>query len=229
MAVEGVESRSLSDFYAEQAQRRQEQRDNQQASGQRIGSATDDAAGQQVTNRLTVEQEQAETLDRIYQNRSEQNEIESARRQNDAEQLADIQTYLVQTDNGIYNSDDIEALQGQVDANLDAIADSDALGLSQVDVSDPVVAQAAVSAAQTTVSGQSAALGAESNAQAAAGRSTQAALEAQSAARSRLIDTDYAQSTGGQAQDAVLEQVSLSVDKNQQSLASDRFNRLFNS
>ncbi|UPW19056.1 flagellin [Agarivorans sp. TSD2052] len=213
-----------SDFYLEQAKKRQEEQDEKLASGKKINSAADDPAGLQISNRLTTGISEQEAYANIYQNQVSINNIESAQLQGTTDLLQQNQALAVQSGNGIYNSDDIAALQAQVDANTAAIPNAAELGVDNVDVSDPAAAQAALQGAQQTTDSSQAQLGAQSNAAESAYRSTQAAIEAQSAARSRILDTNYAQSTSQQAQnDAVLQS---SIQSYQQQLASKNIEKL---
>ena len=225
MAINQVSSSvSPSDFYMDQAKKRQEEQDEKLASGKRINTAADDPAGLQISNRLTTGISEQEAYANIYQNQVSLNNIESAQLQGTTDLLQQNQALIVQSGNGIYNSDDIAALQAQVDANTAAIPNASELGVDNVDLNAPDAAQAALQGAQQATDANQAELGASSNAAESAYRSTQAAIEAQSAARSRILDTNYAQSTSQQAQnDALLQS---SIQSYQQQLASKNIEKL---
>jgi flagellin len=225
MAISQVSTTTApSDFYMEQAKKRQEEQAEKLASGKRINSAADDPAGLQISGRLTSGINADEAYSNIYQNQVSLNNIQSAQLQGTTELLQQNQALVVQSGNGIYNADDIAALQAQVDANTAAIPNATDLGVDSIDLNDPATAQAALQGAQQTTDGRQAELGASSNAAESAFRSTQAAIEAQSAARSRILDTNYAQSTSQQAQnDALLQS---SIQSYQQQLAAKNIDRL---
>ncbi len=225
MAISQVSTTTTpSDFYMEQAKKRQDEQAEKLASGKRINSAADDPAGLQIAGRLTSGINAEEAYSNIYQNQLSLNNIESAQLQGTTELLQQNQALAVQSGNGIYNADDIAALQAQVDANTAAIPNAAELGVDSIDLNDPATAQAALQGAQQTTDGAQAELGASSNAAESAYRSTQAAIEAQSAARSRILDTNYAQSTSQQAQnDALLQS---SIQSYQQQLAAKNIDRL---
>ncbi|WP_432454808.1 MULTISPECIES: flagellin [unclassified Agarivorans] len=224
MSINQVSSSNPSSFYLDQVKKRQEEQDEKLASGKRINSAADDPAGLQISNRLTSGINEQEAYANIYQNKVSLNNIASAQLQSTTDLLQQNQALTVQSGNGIYNADDIAALQAQVDANTAAIPNANELGVDSVDLSDPASAQATLQAAQQTTDASQAQLGAQSNAAESSYRSTQAALEAQTAARSRILDTNYAQSTSQQAQNESLLQSN--IQSYQQQLSSRNIEKL---
>ncbi|WP_026958383.1 MULTISPECIES: flagellin [Aliagarivorans] len=219
MAINSINNTSSpADFYAQQAQKRREEQSEQLASGTRITTAAIDPAGLQIANRLTSQVNEAEAYGRIYQNQVSLNNIASAELQGTTEALQANQTLAIQAGNGIYNADDLAALQAQADANTATIPNAGDLGVDGVDITDPGAGDA-FTQAQRTTDAANAQLGAESNAAESAYRSTQAALEAQSAARSRILDTNYALASSQQAQNDVLFQTSVQSIRGQQEYA----------
>ncbi|RKF21506.1 hypothetical protein DBZ36_02335 [Alginatibacterium sediminis] len=222
MITNNVNSSSNS-FYLDQVQKKQEEQDEQLASGKRVNKASIDPAALQIGNRLSSEINADEAYSQIYQNQIGQNNIQSAQLQSDTELLQQNQSLAIQAGNGIYNDDDLAALQAQADANTEGLSDPSAV--AGVDITSPGAGDA-YAAAQQTSDGLQAQLGAQSNVAESAIRSAQAAIEAQSAARSRLLDTNYAQASSQQSQNQALFESSILSSQKQREQAAGTLNNI---
>ncbi|ADZ92356.1 flagellin [Marinomonas mediterranea] len=225
------------------------------ASGLRINSASDDAAGLAIANRLTSQidgngQAVANSVSGISATQIAQSGLESV-----TNDLTSLRELAVQAGNGIYSDSDRQALQQQADeliANIqDTIdqtsfagtdllsedgsidfqvgADADSTlgvttndlantltgtGLFSLDITDQSSLDTALTAIDDSidsVSSLQADYGATENAFTSRVDSLLAAQENESAARSRIQDTDYAAAVSEQIAASIREQSSVSV------------------
>ncbi|SBT17887.1 Flagellin [Marinomonas gallaica] len=242
------------------------------ASGTRINSAADDAAGLQIANRLTSQidgngQAVANSMSGISVTQIAQGGLESI-----TKDLSSLRELAVQAGNGIYSDSDRQALQQQANALLENIqgtigsttfagqellsSDStldfqvgpdanSTMGVNTNDVSDTLTtnglfafditnqasldsALSAVDSSLENIDSLQAEYGATQN---AFSSRVDALLESQaneSAARSRIQDTDFAGEVSNQVVNSILERSSVAVQSQANADASRVLNLLTN-
>lgn len=210
--VSGTSSNSFLDRIQEQREQRQEQLN----SGKRINGAADDAAGLQISNRLTGEvnsaiQRSFNAQDQVNLNRVTEGRLGAV---NDA--LLRAQELSVQSGSPLADQSAIQQEFNQLTEQINTFAES-ALGttdfISGLDASDPSTTQAALTTALETVGENRSQLGAESNGLISQTATYQVTNENLSASRSRIQDTDYAQATSEEEQLNVLQQASIRIQQ----------------
>jgi hypothetical protein len=209
MAVDPIQTESLAQYYAEQVKARDVLSDKQQAVNTSSDSAEAPTNGVSLERRITNELQQAQTEERLYQQKFERPTQVTAS-QDSAEARSSSQE--TEDGSGIYNSDNIEGLQNRVDLYQQGIDDELATDVAEL---NPVPS----GEKDWTRSVQSDDVQSESQALA------KSAVEAQEEARSRVLSTEADQVARVQQEEA--QQASLSADKNIQEQANQRFVQMF--
>lgn len=199
-----------------QLSNKKEEEDGKLASGKRINSAADDPAGLQIANRLTSQingdaQLSVNAQDQINLNNTQEAGLSAI---NDSLQRAN--ELSIQSGNPLADQGAIQAELNQITEEINAVA-GDALGDSSfaptLDASDPAATQDAINASFDVVSEQAAALGAASNGLSSQVSTYETSVVNVSASRSRIQDTDFAQTTSEQQQVNTLLQASITAKK----------------
>ncbi|RJG48498.1 hypothetical protein D1Z90_08380 [Motilimonas pumila] len=192
--------------FLQQQKQKQEEETEKLSSGQRINSAADDPAGFAIAQRLTSQINQSNQLyaNEVY-NQSVAG-IESSGLANTGQSVMQLNELVLQSGNGAYSSDDIAALQGEIDEIVEGLDSAQALGLDQIDLVGKSLDDnlQILSDAQDQVLSDLTDLGAQINGSTAYQSQLNSAMINQSAARSRILDTDYAASSSGLANADVL-------------------------
>ncbi|WP_286234436.1 flagellin [Thalassotalea sediminis] len=198
-----INSTSSSLSVIDRKQKEREEKDEQLASGKRINSAADDAAGLQISSRLTSQVNDAQQRSINTQDQANINNVQAGQLSSISESLQRANVLSIQSSNPLADSNAIQSELDQLTEQINTIA-TEALGnssfVSGLNASDPQTTQQAIETALTTVTENTASLGAENNAlsnQAATYETTRVNV---SAARSRIEDTDYGQTTSEQQQ-----------------------------
>jgi len=191
-----------------------EEKAEKSASGKRINSAADDAAGLQIANRLTSQINGYQQLSINSQDQININNTQSSRLASITDGLQRASVLSVQSGNPLSNSSAIQGELDQITEQINTIA-GEALGnssfLSGLDASNPQATQAALDTALTTISDSASVIGAESNALSSQVSSYEIARVNVSESRSRIQDTDYAENSSEEKKlDALLQSVILS-------------------
>ncbi|SFC64198.1 flagellin [Pseudoalteromonas denitrificans] len=206
---------SMMSFIDVQSKKREEQSEKL-ASGLKINSASDDAAGLQLSNRLTS---QIEGLNRLVGNAQDKinaNNVADAQLSSITDTLQRANELSIQSGNPLYSNSAVQAEFDQLTEEINLVAEQ-ALGqsnfISGLDANDPSATQTVISDALSNIGEQATSIGAQSN-----GLSSQIATYEvtsinSSASRSRILDTDYAQETSEQQKNNLLLQASLIVKK----------------
>ncbi len=178
-----------------------EEKDEKLASGKRINSAADDAAGLQIASRLTSQINGYQQLSNNAQDQVNTNNVQSGQLSSIAEGLQRANVLSIQSANPLSDNNAIQGELDQITEQINTVA-GEALGnnnlLSGLDASDPQATQDALAAAFTTINDTAAALGANSNALSSQVTTYQTTRVNVSESRSRIEDTDYAKTTGEQ-------------------------------
>lgn len=221
------QSSSLS--FIEQAQKKREEETEKLASGFKINRAADDAAGLQISNRLTS---QINGLNGQATNARDQvnlNNVASAQLSSINSSLQRANELSVQAGNPLTDSSAIQGELDQITGEINAVA-GQALGnnsfISGLDASDPAASLAAIETALASVGEEASSLGAQSNGLEGQISTYEVTSNNSSAARSRIRDTDFSQSTSQQAQNDVLLQASLAIKKTEEERKGLLFNQL---
>jgi flagellin len=189
-------SSSLS--FIERQNKEREEKDEKLASGKRINSAADDPAGLQISSRLTSQinsnqQQSYNTQDQVNINNVQESGLGAI---NESLQRANVLS--IQSGSPL---SDASAIQGELDQlteQINTVAGEvlgDASFISGLDASDPAATQAALEDALASVNESASALGAENNALSSQVSTYETARVNVSASRSRIEDTDYAETT----------------------------------
>ncbi|PKI17270.1 flagellin [Colwellia sp. 12G3] len=199
------------------------------ASGKRINKAADDAAGLQISNRLTSDINQNQQLSFNAQDQANTNNVEAGALSAINEGLLRAQELSIQSGNPLYSNEVIQGELDQITEQINTLA-SDVLGqdnfISGLGASDPSATQAILQDTSTLVNDSASALGAESNALASQVATYQTSVINVSASRSRIEDTDYAIASSKQEQNEVLLQSAIITKKNDEDRKGLLFNKL---
>ena len=199
-------------------QEEREERKQELASGLRINNAADDAAGLQISNRLTSQvnaaiQQTANVQDQVNLNTVTEGQLGAV---NDA--LLRAQELSVQSGSPTADPSAIQQEFDQLTEQINTVAES-ALGssgfISGLDASDPAATQAALQSALESVGQSRSQLGAENNGLEAQAATYQVTNETVSASRSRIQDTDYGESSSEKASLDVLQQATISLKRSE--------------
>jgi len=213
----------------ERLAKEREEKDEKLASGKKINSAADDAAGLQIANRLTAQSNGYQQLSYNSQDQININQVQSGQLSSISESLQRANELAIQSGNPVSDSGAIQAEFDQLTEEINAIAGEvldDPSFLSGLDANDPVATQTAIEDAFTTISETSAGLGASSNVledQVSTYETTRVNVNA---SRSRIEDTDYAQTTSEQQQAGVLLQSAVINKKDEESRKGLLINQL---
>jgi len=183
--------------------REREDEDKKVASGKRINSAADDAAGLQISSRLTSQINEVSQLSVNAQDQVNLNNVQSGQLASISESLQRANTLSIQSGSPLADANAIQGELDQLTEQINTIA-GEALGnssfISGLDANDPQATQAALDTALTSINDSAAALGADSNlleGQVATYETTRVNV---SASRSQIEDTDFSSTTAEQQQ-----------------------------
>lgn len=195
-----------------QVKKEKEEQDEKLASGLRINSASDDAAGLQISSRLTSQINAYEQLSSNTQDAINVNNVEEAQLSAIGEGLQRANVLSIQSGSSLNDPNAIQGELDQITEQINTIA-KEAFGqddfLTGLNASDPIATQEAIAEAYQAVSDSTAALGAESNALTSQSGTYDTTRVNVSQARSQISDTDYAQTTSEQTQTETLLQSAL--------------------
>lgn len=196
-----------------------DEKQEQLASGKRINDAADDPAGLQIANRLTSQINGANQESVNAQDQINLNNIQSAQFSSITDSLQRANVLAVQSGNPLADQSAIQDEYTQITEEINAIA-SEALGqddfLTGLDASDPAASQAAIESAISTIATSASENGAASNALSSQISTYEAANVNLSASRSRIEDTDFAQTSSEQATLDVLLQATIATKKEEE-------------
>jgi flagellin len=218
---------SISLSFIEQAQKKREEQTEKLSSGLKINQAADDAAGLQISNRLTS---QINGLNQLANNSRDQinlNDVASAQLSSITSSLQRANELAIQSGSPLTDSSAIQGEFDQIAGEINAIAEQalgDASFISGLDASDPAASLAAIETALASVGEQASSLGAQSNGLSSQISTYEVTSTNSSAARSRIRDTDYASASGEQQKNDILLQAAL-ITKNTE---EERKGLLFN-
>jgi len=196
--------------------KKQEEQNEKLSSGFKINSAKDDAAGLQISNRLTAEitelnRHSVNTQDQVNLNNVIDTQLSSI-----TNTLFRANELSIQSGNPLYSNSAIQGEFDQLTEEINIIAEQ-ALGessfISGLDANDPANTQLAISEAIEVVSSNATALGAQTNGLNSQISTYEVSSINASASRSRILDTDYAQGSSDQKINNLLLQASLIIQK----------------
>jgi flagellin len=197
-----------------------EDKEEKLASGKKINSAADDAAGLQISSRLTAEINGYEQQSYNAQDNINANEVKAGGLSAIDESLQRANELSVQSGNPLSDDDAIQGELDQITEQVNAIAE-EVLGdpnfLSGLDASDPAATQTAIEDAFTVINESASELGAESNALASQTSTYQTTRVNVSESRSRIEDTDYSKTTAEAEQTSTLLQSAIINKKDDES------------
>ncbi len=213
----------------DQLTKKREEQDEKIASGKRINSAADDAAGLQIASRLTSQINGYSQLSNNAQDDINVNNVQGGQLSSINESLQRANVLSIQSGSPLSDGDAIQGELDQLTEQINTIAE-ETFGtpnfLSGLDASDPVATQTAIEDAFNTINESSAALGAESNALASQVSTYQISIENVSSSRSRIEDTDFAKTTAEQQQINTLLQATIINKKDEESRKGLLFNKV---
>lgn len=199
------------------------------ASGLRINSAADDAAGLQIATRLTSQVDGFVQLGRNAQDQIGINNTKSAQFSSITESLQRANVLSIQSGNPLTDSSAIQDQFNQISQQINAIAGK-VLGqndfLSGLDAKDPKASQAAIQDALAKISHSSSSVGADTNALTSQISTYETSRVNVSAARSRIQDTNFSASAADQAKNNILFQASIITQRAQTSQKGLLINQL---
>ena len=210
-------SSSANNFY--RLTEEKDEKQEQLATGKRINDASDDPAGLQIANRLTSQINDANQASVNAQDQINLNNVQSAQFASITDSLQRANVLAVQSGNPLADQNAIQDEYTQITEEINAIA-SEALGqddfLTGLDASDPAASQAAIESAISTIATSASENGAASNALSSQISTYEAANVNLSASRSRIEDTDIAQTTSEQAKLDILLQATIETKKEEE-------------
>ncbi|MEW6983652.1 flagellin [Colwelliaceae bacterium 6471] len=197
--------------------KQQEEQNEKLASGLRINSAADDAAGLQLADRLSVEEQQLSRQSSNAQNVIGANEVQSAQLSSISENLERANVLSIQAANPLGGDIAIQAELSQITDEINAIA-GNAFGddnfISALDASDPQTTQAIIENASDTINQLATANGAQTNGLTSQINTYDTTRVNVSRAKSGVQDTDFSKTTADQQQLNTQLQVSIINQKN---------------
>lgn len=213
----------------ERQEQKREEAAEKLASGKRINSAKDDAAGLQISERLTSQINNDQQQSYNAQDQINVNQVRGGQLSAINEGLQRANTLSVQAGNPLADQSAIQAEFDQLTEQINTIA-GEALGdnsfLSGLNAADPEASQAALEAAFSQINTTASELGADSNALGSQVNTYQATVVNVSASRSRIQDTDFAQTTNEQQQANILLQSAVINKKDEESRKGLLINQL---
>ncbi len=190
------------------------------ASGKRINSAADDPAGLQIASRLTSEINSSQQLSINARDQINQNNVQAGGVNAINESLQRANELSVQSGNPLNDSAAIQGELDQLTEQINTIA-SETLGInnfvSGLDANNPATSQQAIASASETLSETATSIGVESNALSSQAATYEAQVVNISASRSRIEDTDIAETSAEQQQNAILIQSAIISKKDEES------------
>jgi len=200
--------------------KQREEKDEKIASGKKINSAADDAAGLQIASRLTAQINGSEQLSINSQDQININNVQSGQLASISEGLQRANVLAVQSGSPLGDSSAIQGELDQITEQINTVAGEvlgDSSFLSGLDASDPAATQAALEDAFNSINDSAAALGANSNALDSQVSTYQTSVINVSASRSRIEDTDFAKTSAEQQQIGTLLQSTIINKKDEDS------------
>lgn len=205
--------------YIERQNNEREEKDEKLASGKRINNAADDAAGLQVSSRLTAEINGYQQQSYNVQDQVNTNNVQEGGLSAIDESLQRANELSIQSANPLSEPNAIQGELDQLTEQINVIA-GEVLGdpnfISGLDASDPALTQAALEDAFASVNDSATSLGAQShalNSQVATYETTRVNV---SESRSRTEDTDYASTSSDKEQNNVLLQSAIINKKDEE-------------
>jgi flagellin len=199
------------------------------ASGKKINSAADDAAGLQMANRLTSEINGFQQKNFNAQDQINMNNVQGAGLSAIDESLQRANILSIQSGSPLSDQRAIQGELDQITEQINTIA-GEVLGdpnlLSGLDASDPATTQASVESAIASVSDSASALGAGSNALSAQVSTYETARVHVSESRSRIEDTDFSSATSEKEQLSLLLQAAVINKKDEDARKGILINQL---
>jgi len=206
-----------------------EEQDEKLASGKRINSAADDAAGLQIANRLTAQANGYQQLSYNAQDQVNINNVQEAGLSAIDESLQRANELSIQSGNPLYDSSAIQGEFDQITEQINTIA-NEVLGdpsfISGLDASDPATTQAALEDAQASVNESASSLGAQSNALNSQSSTYETTRININESRSRIEDTDFASATAEKEKLSVLLQSAIINKKDEEARKGLLINQL---
>ncbi|MDO6524116.1 flagellin [Motilimonas sp. 1_MG-2023] len=198
-----------------QQKKKEEEENEKLASGKRINSAADDAAGFSISQRLTSQINQSAQLNANETYNQSLASTESSGLQNSSASVQRINELVVASGNGINGANELGAIQSEINELVSGIDNASSLGLDTINVTTQSVDAnlATGQAAQEQLLSSQSDLGAQINASDSYQRQLSSAFENQSAARSRIEDADYAQVSSDQSKAETLLEASVRAQK----------------
>ncbi|MDH2433472.1 hypothetical protein QCD60_12900 [Pokkaliibacter sp. MBI-7] len=223
MAISFNASSSSSTSLLDRLQEQQEKQNEKLASGKRINSAADDAAGLLIANRLSSTISESDQRAINARDQQSLNNIQTGQLSAISDNLQRMNELSVKAGNPLYaGSKAIQQELNNLTESTNAIA-GEALGnsnfLSGLDASDPAALQAAINTASSTVNDKATTLGADTNALQSQINTYQVSSINTAAARSRIADTDYSSAVSDQASNSVQSQIAVQVQRSRQQQA----------
>lgn len=192
--------------------------DEKLTSGKKINKSADDAAGLQISNRLTAQINESEQRSINNQDNVNRNAVKEGGLSAISESLQRANELALQSGNPLNDKNAIQAELTQLTEQVNILAE-DVLGstnfLSTLDANDPSATQDALANALTSINQAATELGASSNALTSQASTYQTTTVNVSASRSRIQDTDYGSSTAAQQQNQTLIQSAIINQKDE--------------
>ncbi|MDG1752907.1 MAG: flagellin [Thalassotalea sp.] len=206
-----------------------EEKDEKLASGKRINTAADDAAGLQIANRLTSQINGYQQLSVNSQDQINVNNVQSGQLASISDGLQRAKELSVQSGSPLNDSSAIQGELDQITEQINTIAGEaldDPNFLSGLDASDPNAAQAAINNAFETLNVTASSLGAETNALESQFATYETSRVNVSESRSRIEDTDFAETASEQQKLDTLLQATIITKKDSEARKGLLINQL---
>jgi len=215
--------------FIEKLNQQREEQAEKLASGKRINQAADDAAGLQITNRLTSQINQNTQLSINSQDQAHINDVEVGALSIINDALLRAEELSIQSGNPLYDQEVIQDELDQITEQINTVA-STVLGeddfITDLDASDTTNTQTIIHDTSNQVADSASSLGADTNALISQVTTYQTSTVNVSASRSRQQDTDFATSTSEQAKNEVLLQSAIINKHNEEERKGLLFNQL---
>lgn len=196
MILPSAQSSHLSNF--EKLQEKRQELINKLSTGLKINKASDDPAGLQIANRLTSSINESDIRARNARDEQGMLNIQASQYASITDNLVRARELTILAGNPIYGKQAIQAELDQLTEEINVVAEK-VLGqdgfMSALDASDPNAALAAIDDASASIDDSAGTNGAQYNALDSRINNYQISSINNSAARSRIQDTDYAQTS----------------------------------
>ncbi|RTR33352.1 flagellin [Shewanella atlantica] len=221
-------SRPSSISYFERIEQQRKEQLEKLGSGLKINRSSDDPAGLQIANRLTSEINQTNVGIRNARDQQSIYNTQAGQYSAITDNLLRAKELTIQAGNPIYDKQAIQNELDQLSEQINVVAEQ-VLGqsgfISSLNASDPTASQALLDEATTEIATKTGEVGASSNASNSRINNYQVSSINTSEARSRIQDTDYAETSSEQVKAEIQLKIAVLTKKDEEERKGLLFNQ----